>query len=387
FFLHAYQPPIPVQTVEVIERLVQVSYIPLTNAFVNNPEIKLTLNINASLTEMLVEYGDKVLENICQLAESNQIEFVESGAYHPILPLISPKYQKIQLDLNNKINRKLLGSHYKPVGVFPPELALNNTVAKFLSELNYKYSIASEPTFPFGFKQGLPYFMDFNKKFFIIRRNRYISNDLAFRKYKTPEAFLKVIKQHSKGEIGNIPIIGMDFETFGEHHRNYHNFLLKSLKKMNVLTINDYIELLEQENESFEISFEEIRASSWSTEDYEVQNKIPYPLWDHPSNSLHQLILTLMEILEQALQWIEPTDRLMNFYKSQQSCQLWWCADGRFGPDIIRRASSFQLKTLKEIGELAETYTGNRREVIEILITIAQRINNRIEILLNKRSK
>ena len=173
FFLHMYQPPFPVQTPEVLDRIINNSYVPLTSELLKSGH-RLTVNINASLTEMLLtnEHGFQVIENLQKLAENNQIEFLESGAYHPIFPLISPEFVEIQLNLNKTINSRILGKNYKPIGIFPPELALNNTVAKQLASLNYSYSIASDPTFgnlPFD---RVPYFLHKGKKFFIIRRNR-----------------------------------------------------------------------------------------------------------------------------------------------------------------------------------------------------------------------
>ena len=91
FFLHMYQPPFPVQTPEVLDRIINNSYIPLTAQFIQSGH-RLTVNINASLTEMLLtnKNGSQVIENLQKLVDNDQIEFLESGAYHPIFPLISP---------------------------------------------------------------------------------------------------------------------------------------------------------------------------------------------------------------------------------------------------------------------------------------------------------
>jgi predicted glycosyl hydrolase (DUF1957 family) len=122
FFLHMYQPPIPIQTVPILKRIINNSYQPLTQKLLENPDIRMSININASLTEMLLEYeGEAVIENLKLLGESNQIEFLETASYHPILPLLEPKYQKIQIELNRKINGKVFGQSFKPRGFFPPE--------------------------------------------------------------------------------------------------------------------------------------------------------------------------------------------------------------------------------------------------------------------------
>ena len=377
FFLHMYQPPFPVQTPEVLDRIINNSYIPLTNAFITSGH-RLTVNINASLTEMLLsnKNGPVVIENLQKLAENDQIEFLESGAYHPIFPLISPDYVEIQIKLNNQINSRLLGPKYKPTGFFPPELALNNLVAKQFAHLKYDYTLASDPTFgklPFD---RLPYFLSNGKKFFVIRRNRYLSNDIAFKNYPTVESVEKAVN------LNFIPVIGMDWETFGEHHADYIPFLIKILDQVTSLQVCEYKDLMEKNDNLIEIPLEELKPSSWSTEPYDIVHGIPYPLWDHPSNALHQLILTLMDILDQSIQFIDLKDRPMDFYKSQQSCQLWWCSEGRFGPNIIKRAISYQVSTLKKIKDLSESYSKERKKALDMMINVAEKIMSKINYMI-----
>ena len=182
----------------------------------------MTVNINASLVEMLHYHttGQQVIDNLITLAGNQQVEFLESGAYHPLLPLLSPEDVNAQIKLNHEINSKIFGAVYKPVGFFPPELALNNNVAKKFSKYEeFRYTLASDPTFgalPFD---RIPYFISKGKKFFVIRRNRYLSNDIAFRSFNTVEAVEKAFN------VGYTPVIGMDWETFGEHHADYIPFL------------------------------------------------------------------------------------------------------------------------------------------------------------------
>ena len=382
FFLHMYQPPLPIQTFDVLMRIINNSYIPLTETLLQTNH-KITVNINSSLTEMLKEHGPKVIENLSLLAERGQIEFLESGAYHPIFPLISKKDVESQIKINHKINKDCFGKYYNPEGVFPPELALNFDVTKQLSELNYKYVVASEPTFTNLSFRNLPYIELESKKMYIIRRVRYLSNDLAFRKYNDPLDFVNSIIQFENSENKDqqvIPILGMDWETFGEHHNDYIPFLMKCMDLVKPITLGDY--LLEMKNNNSLLNIDNAQmfnASSWSTDQHDIEKKIPYPLWDNPSNSLHQLILTLMEVLEQAVNFIDTNKTPTDFYKSQQSCQLWWCAENRFGPEIVKRAINFQLQTLKEIKLIINQENNfEKKNAVEKLITIADNIINRI---------
>lgn len=381
FFLHMYQPPFPVQTPEVLDRIINNSYIPLTSELLKSGH-RLTVNINASLTEMLLTNNDgpKVIENLHKLAENNQIEFLESGAYHPIFPLISPEFVEIQINLNKSINSRLLGTVYKPVGFFPPELALNNVVAKQFAHFNYLYSLASDPTFgslPFD---RVPYFLHNGKKFFVIRRNRNLSNDIAFKSFNTVEQVQKAL------DVGFSPVLGMDWETFGEHHQDYIPFLIKMLNTITSVPVHDYLDSMIKNDKIVEVPLEDLKPSSWSTEAIDITHGVPFPLWDNPTNTLHQLILVLMDILDQAVRFISVNDRPIDFYKSQQSCQLWWCSEGRFGPSIIRRAISYQISTLEIIRNLSESYSKEKKQALNMLLEVAEKIVKKLNYMIELKS-
>ena len=87
FVLHAYQPPN--QDPKVLARIIDNCYLPIAFLLEKNSEFKITLNFNASLSEMLANEYTVVIEKYASLARNGQIEFLESGAYHPIMPLLS----------------------------------------------------------------------------------------------------------------------------------------------------------------------------------------------------------------------------------------------------------------------------------------------------------
>lgn len=54
-FLHIYQPP--TQLSGITEKIAQDSYLKIVSLLEKSPQCKITLNINASLTEQLAEKG------------------------------------------------------------------------------------------------------------------------------------------------------------------------------------------------------------------------------------------------------------------------------------------------------------------------------------------
>src|SRR3990172_5379380 len=119
--LHFYQPPTQIHW--VLDRICDESYRPLIKVFSDMPTARVTVNINAVLTELLRDHGKMdIIEGLAGLGERGQVEFTGSGKYHPILPLIPQEEATRQVTQNWETNRSLLGQAYHPVGFFPPEM-------------------------------------------------------------------------------------------------------------------------------------------------------------------------------------------------------------------------------------------------------------------------
>ena len=85
-FLHIYQPA--GQHPGVLEKIVNESYRPLIRGFLRIPETRITLNINAVLSESLFENGYRdVIENIKLLVEMGRVELTGSAKLKP--PIVS----------------------------------------------------------------------------------------------------------------------------------------------------------------------------------------------------------------------------------------------------------------------------------------------------------
>ena len=101
---HIYQPPI--QTKEWLNTIANESYRKIIQIYLKHPKSKLTLNINASLTLLLVKHNLlDIIEGFKKLAKNNQLEFVSTTAYHTICPLLPEEeiIHQIKLIKNKKI--------------------------------------------------------------------------------------------------------------------------------------------------------------------------------------------------------------------------------------------------------------------------------------------
>ena len=142
FLFHIYQPPI--QIPPVVKQIVNESYRPIVNALRDHPEVKITLNINGTLTEQLNDFGYiDLIEGLSTLGSRGQIEFTGSGKFHPLLPLIPEPEIRRQIELNNETNKKFFGSAYNPRGFFPPEMAVSDEVVSVVREMGFEWIIMS----------------------------------------------------------------------------------------------------------------------------------------------------------------------------------------------------------------------------------------------------
>ena len=366
--LHAYQPPYPIQKSDVVTRIVKNTYLPVPKALLES-EIPVTVNINGSLTEILEAEHPSVIEAFITLHENGLLEFLASGCYHPILPLL-PKEEIIrQIELNDKVNSKVFGSIYKPVGFFPPELGVSIDLCTILKGLGYRYimlpNIATH-----GTPSKTPIY-DING-ILGVTRDREISNLISFHKLDHPNEFLDHVITH-QSQYQAPTVLGMDMETYGEHHTRYFEFLIDCLKRCNTSTIETIVEMETKATPTLTIN-----PSSWSTDLEQLKRNNNFPLWDDPSNSLHQLLNLHLHIINDLAGRLIPGDSNSNgaklVAKCQTSCQFWWASgDGRFSKNLIHRGIRLQrtaLEFLAKRSSKAET---------EFCLRMSDRIIKRIE--------
>jgi alpha-amylase/alpha-mannosidase (GH57 family) len=242
--LHIYQPP--TQEIDVLKRIDEECYKPLFKMLARNPEIKITLNINGVLLDLLNDFGlNDTIKMLVDLVNKGIVEIVGTAKYHPLLPLIQEKEVIRQIQLNEETNKKYFGDKWQHGGFFPPELAISDNVLKIIAYEGYQWVIASGIACP----DSWPYdkINSTEDNLLVFYRDDIVSNEISFNKI-TAEQFIERIKEMYETESDYI-ITAMDGETFGHHIRNYEvEFLEKALKLANsdeeieVVLISDLID-------------------------------------------------------------------------------------------------------------------------------------------------
>ena len=143
FLLHMYQPPW--QYKDMLETISNECYLWLTKWFSEQKGFKATINLNYSLTELLIDNGlNKIIDNIGAGLENGSIELTGTAAYHPILPLIPKDEIKRQIALNYKKHGEIFGNLWKPKGFFPPEMAVSPDLVRIVRSFGYEWMITED---------------------------------------------------------------------------------------------------------------------------------------------------------------------------------------------------------------------------------------------------
>ena len=348
FMLHIYQPP--VQIAPVIKAITNECYRPLIETLKSHPDAKITLNINGTLTEQLNDYGfTDVIDGFADLARGNQIEFVGSAKFHPLLPLIPEPEVIRQIELNTQTNRTFFGNVYQPRGFFPPEMAVNDEIYDTVLNLGFDWmiiaGIANTAQWPIRSFSRHPNGLT------LVFRDDLISVDCAFDRVNTVDAFANRLKYQDSSEDYYV-ILAMDGETFGHHVKHaFTDFLIPLLdalpyrQDIELCTVSDIIAKYPAGEELVP------RASSWSTLTYDLERDIPYPLWYDPNNPMHveqyRFMIYAVVLVNLAQKYVEgmDNDRKQEFNNARNfldrgihSCQTWWASKRPwYSPDMILR--------------------------------------------------
>lgn len=347
-FLHFYQPP--TQDVHVLKEINASCYEPLFRMLLDNPEFKITFNVNTILLDLLNDHGlSRTVDMLKELVDKRQVEIVGSSKFHPILPLIPKQEVLHQITLQEDDLRKTFPGWEKS-GFFPPEMAISPGIASLLSDEGYKWVIASgiacSSEWPFD------KIYQNQKGLFLYFRDDVISNEISFKKISV-EFFIDKLKILYK--TPHYIITAQDGETFGHHIPHYERTFLEAALRQAVEDEDIELCWISDLPNHFPVDgMIRLTASSWSTSQSDLDDNIPYPLWNHPDNPVHRVqykflknVLELVYLLEtnnnSNIQ--EATTARYFLDRGLHSCQFWWAsASPMWSPNMIQKGGEFLLR-------------------------------------------
>jgi len=346
-FLHIYQPP--TQTPEILEKVTNECYRPLVRILIQHPRARITLNINACLTEQLARDGyHDVLDGLGEVAARGQIEFTGSAKYHPILPLIPEEEAVRQIELNTEANRHYFGDVYQPQGFFPPEMCYSRKVAELVHRLGYRWIIVDE----------LGY----------LGRRGAVRYDQLYRvrgSFPDGESFLRHLGASIREK--RYLLTGTDGEVYGHHRKGQEQLLMDifAFRALETRRITDLFALFQ--------GIEEVDPlpSSWSTWEDEMAAGIPYPQWAYPGHELHEkqwaltrLAIEALDQAERSAPGYEAARQLLD--EGLHSCQYWWASCRPWwDTGMIERGAAFLRQAVEAVKVQLPPELSRRASAIE----------------------
>ena len=324
--IHIYQPP--TQTEEITRRVTDECYRKLVDILLRHAQARVTLNINACLTEQLDRYGlHDVIDGVRALAGRGQIEFTGSAMYHPILPLIPIAEMRRQIELNTAVNRRYFGDLYAPRGFFPPEMCYSFEMARVVAEMGFDWVIGDEIAYDgrLGHRladrvcrvEGLPAL-----HFFF--RERSVSAGLTYGRFPVAENLLDFLGDRLQRR--EYLLTATDGEIYG-HHRPGQERLLEEVyagKLLPTCTVSELLDLF------LEVETVSPLRSSWSTWEDEMAAGAPYSHWSYQGNELQELQWELTDLVVGAFAALPdggvtgPARDALD--QGLHSCQYWWAS-------------------------------------------------------------
>lgn len=352
-FLHISQPP--TQTEEGVKKAAVECYRRLVETLGHNQCTRITLNINASLTEQLDRYGlHDIINGLRRLAERGQIELTASAMCNPILPLIPRSEMVRQIKLNTEVNRKYFGDIYNPAGFFPPEMCYSKDLAHIAADLGYRWIIADEIAIN-GKLGNAPcdkvYYINGLNDFYVFFRERAFSHRLTQGTYQDANSFIDALGERIRRH--EYLLTGSDGEAYG-HRSPGLGKLLNDIYKSRAIgtcTISDLI-----------IAFKHMEPadplpSSDNASEYEMSLGAPFLNWLDSGNELHKLQWQLTNLAVDAVSSLQNDGAQFRYARNlldqglhsgqyrSASCRPVW------DPDMIERGAGILLECISTMKE------------------------------------
>lgn len=368
-FFHIYQPI--TQSPDILEAVVNQSYRPLFAGLKKIPGLKINLNINAVLSELLIKYKYyDVIESIIKLAEDGKIEFTDSAKYHALLPLLPEEEIERQINLNHESNKKIFTRKlYAPIGFFPPEMAYSSKVAKVVEKLGYKWMIADEIA-----ARGKVGCVDYNKTYNIAGHN---GLKMFFRERRPSNLIMSAVVRSAKSlkealedelNTNRYLLTAMDGETFGHHRPGLEKLLFEILSSPNFkkIFISEIPKYFPQEETILPVE------STWASSEEDIEKKERFLSWDDPENEIHALQWAFFNFVLGKIKRLKPEEletpegkkARENMDVAEASDHFWWAsAKPWWSIEMIEQGAWQLLETFKSIpcvtledAEKAENY-------------------------------
>jgi len=316
----------------VFDRAARKCYFPANNIILEQinksksagKPFKVAYGISGVFLEQCELWSPELIDSFKRLAETGCVEFMEETYYHSLAGLYGADRSEFvkQVKLHRRLMKDLFD--YEPTFIENTELLYNNAVAKSMEEMGYKGTVTEgidkslwgrSPNYVYKAK-------DSNLR--VLLRNYRLSDDIGFRFSSTEwnEYPLNATKyaRWLAGTQGQVIVIFIDYETFGEHHwpdSGIHEFLKALPNEVNNwhhLNWRTPSEVIQRHDPVDEIDVHEYNTVSWADIERDPSAWIGNPMQNICYDSLKELELLVNGVgdkdLIQLWRYLQLSDHL-----------------------------------------------------------------------------
>lgn len=218
---------------EVFERVAKKCYVPALRTLLDITReggFKCALGLSGVFLEQANWWGPEVIELIRQLAYTGSCELTAQTYFHSLASRISQSEFRDQVAMQTKLLTDLFD--YKPTAIENTEFIYSNSIAKEFEGMGFKTAMTEGVDTMLGWRSPNYVYKAKGSDIKVLMRNYRLSDDIGFRftSREWPGWPLTAEKYAGwlSGVGGDLVFLGMDFETFGEHHwpeSGIHDFL------------------------------------------------------------------------------------------------------------------------------------------------------------------
>ncbi|MET1160203.1 MAG: alpha-amylase [Thermoprotei archaeon] len=215
----------------VFQRVSRKCYIPATKIILElidkykntNKPFKVSFSLSGLFIEQALRWEPEVIDLFRKLVDTGYIELVGQTFYHSLASLMPlPGYLELreQIEEHRRVLREVFG--YDPVTVENTEFIYNNDIACFLEKLGFKTILTEGVDWVLGWRSPNYVYRAYGCSIRVLTRDYRLSDDIGFRfSDRNWDQYPLTADKYASwlaGKSGDVVVLAMDYETFGEHH-------------------------------------------------------------------------------------------------------------------------------------------------------------------------
>ncbi len=207
---------------EILNRVSEKSYIPTLELMrqLGNEGFRASISISGSLIEQLMMWRPDVIELLRELVKSGIVELVAEPYHHSLASFISGDLFIDELRQHVEANKSLFGK--VPITFENTEFLYRNDWGELMEKAGASVVLTEGVDWVLGWRSPAYVYGAPNSRVRLLLRHYRLSDDIGFRFSNrswdqwplTADKYMAWVR----ATPGDFVLIGLDFETFGEHH-------------------------------------------------------------------------------------------------------------------------------------------------------------------------